>query len=230
MSSGLYLNKKRGLRTLSWISSLVFVLLLVVASWFTYKWFVNGDEPPVVPLPASALADPSVDESPVTMSMIQGYTVPSDHPRYISIPALDIEDARVQSVGLTKNNILDTPKNISDTAWFNKSATPGQGYGSVLINGHNGGISRDGIFAGLEKLQIDDEVMIERGDGEIFTYRVVENQTESLVDANTKGMQRLMTPFDSSTEGLGLITCAGKWIPRDKVFDKRIMVRAVLVK
>ena len=37
-----------------------------------------------------------------------------------------------------------------------------------------------------------------------------------------------MTPYDGTKEGLGLITCAGNWVPRDKVFDKRILVRAVI--
>lgn len=210
-----------------WLLSLVFVGLLIVAGWFTYQWFITGVKPPFLPLPAAALADPSIDESPVTQAMINSYTVPATQPRYISIPALNIANARVQSVGLTKHSLIDTPKNISDTAWYNKSATPGKGYGTVVIDGHNGGISRDGVFAGLSKLKKNDEIIIERGDGEKIRYSVMENETESLEEANTSGMKRLMTPFDSSKEGLGLITCAGNWVPRDKVFDKRVIVRAV---
>ena len=201
--------------------------MLSVAGWYGYKWFTTGEEPPVVPLPAAALADPSVDETKVTTADIESYTVPATHPRYISIPALGVMQARVQTVGITKNNTLDTPKNISDTAWYNKSAIPGSGYGAVLIDGHNGGISRDGVFANLNTLKSGDEITIERGDGKKIRYSVVENRTESLQDANTTGMKRLMTPYNSTQEGLGLITCAGNWIPRDKVFDKRVLVRAV---
>lgn len=196
--------------------------------YYAYQWFTTGSQPPIVSLPASALADTSVDETPVTEDQKTDYTVPATNPRYISIPALNIAKARVQNVGLTKNNILDTPANISDAAWYNKSATPGQGYGAVLIDGHNGGVTRNGIFAGLDKLKTGDEIIIERGDGEKVTYTVAENKTESIQDANTTGMKRLMTPYDTSKEGLGLITCAGKWVPRDRVFDKRILVRAVV--
>lgn len=227
MVAGLHLERNNNLTTLKWAGSVATVALIVGAGWFAYNWFVTGEKPPVVPLPASALADTSVDETPVTKTMIDEHTVPATHPRYISIPALGVEKARVHSVGLTKNNTLDTPRNISDTAWYDKSATPGQGYGSVIIDGHNGGVSRDGIFAGLGKLKEGDEIVIERGDGDTIAYEVVENKTESLQDANTSGMKRLMTPYDSTKEGLGLITCAGKWIPRDKVFDQRILVRAV---
>jgi len=227
MSSGLYIKQKSTRSVPKWILSGVVVAAILVTGWFAYKWFTTGEEPPLVPLPASALANPDVDESPVDLAMINEYTVPETNPRYITIPALNVMKARVQSVGLTKDNTLDTPRNISDTAWYNKSSTPGQGYGSVIIDGHNGGISRDGIFANLNKLKDGDKIIIERGDGEKFNYTVVENKTESLKDANTTGMQRLMTPYDTSKEGLGLITCAGNWVPRDKVFDKRILVRAV---
>lgn len=227
--AGLYIERKSRGAIIGWMASAVVVVLILIVGWYAYEWFVTGEKPPVIPLPASALADPSVDESPVTDTMVNDYTVPATHPRYISIPALNVDKARVQVVGLTKNNILDTPRNISDTAWYNQSATPGQGYGQVVIDGHNGGVSRDGIFANLDKLANGDEIMIERGDGKQIVYKVVENKTESLKDTNATGMQRLMTPYDNTKEGLGLITCAGNWVPRDKVFDKRILVRAVAV-
>lgn len=227
MSSGLYLEKKKDHKIVHWTVLGLLAILIVFAIYYGYQWFTTGSQPPLVPLPAAALADPTVDESPVTKAQIDSYTVPATHPRYISIPALNIDKARVQTVGLTKNNTLDTPMNISDTAWYTKSATPGQGYGAVLIDGHNGGISRNGVFVNLDKLKDGDTIMIERGDGKKITYSVTENRTMSLEQANTTGMKDLMTPYDTSKEGLGLITCAGKWVPRDKVFDKRILVRAV---
>lgn len=225
--AGLYIEQKRDYHIGRWLFIAAFVALLAAAGWFGYRWFITGVQPPIVPLPAAALADPSVDEALVSQSAIDNYKVPATHPRYISIPALNITKARVQKVGLTKANTIDTPKNISDAAWYSASATPGQGYGQVVIDGHNGGISRDGIFANLSSLKDGDTVIIERGDGKRFTYTVVENKTESLKEANTTGMKRLLTPYDTSQEGLGLITCAGNWVPRDKVFNKRVLVRAV---
>jgi LPXTG-site transpeptidase (sortase) family protein len=225
--AGLYIEHKRDFHVRRWLFVLIFIALLGTTGWFGYIWFTTGERPPLVPLPASALANPEVDETVVTKADINSYTVPKAHPRYISIPALGIDKARVQSVGLTKTRTLDTPRNISDTAWYNQSALPGQGYGAMLIDGHNGGISRNGVFVGLDKLKNGDEIIIERGDGRKVTYTVVENRTESLKEANTTGMQRLLTPYESDKEGLGLITCAGNWVPRDKVFDKRILVRAV---
>ena len=225
--SGLYIQYKRDYHIRTLLILIMSVFVVTVLGWYMYNWFTTGEKPPVIPLPASALADTTVDETPVTLGDINTYKVPATHPRYISIPSLNINKARVQEVGLTKSNVLDTPKNIADTAWYKNSALPGQGYGAVLIDGHNGGVSRDGVFAKLDQLKKGDEIIIERGDGKKIHYNVMENNTESLKDANTTGMKRLMTPFDTSKEGLGLITCAGNWVPRDKVFDKRILIRAI---
>ncbi|USN96011.1 MAG: class F sortase [Candidatus Nomurabacteria bacterium] len=227
MASGLYIDQKRDFHVVRWLIILGVVLLLAATGYYAYEWYTTGARPPLVPLPAVAYADPSVNETPITKKQINDYKVPATHPRYISIPALGITKARVVIVGLLKNNELDTPLHIDDTAWYDKSAFPGQGYGVVLIDGHNGGISRDGIFVHLDKLKNGDTITIERGDGKKFTYDVVENRTVSLKEANTTGMNRLLEPYNSNKEGLGLITCAGTWIPRDHVFNERIMVRAV---
>lgn len=225
--SGLYLERKEGLKRRHWLM-IASIPLIIAIGWFGYSWFTTGEKPPLVPVPAAALADTSVDETPLTQQQIDNYKVDADKPRYITIPALGVEKARVQSVGLNEAKQIDTPANISDTAWYDESALPGQGFGVVVINGHNGGITRNGVFAGLDRLKLDDEIIIERGDGKKLTYKVVENRTETLEEANKTGLKRLMEPYDTSKEGLGLITCAGNWIPRDKVFDKRVLLRAVL--
>lgn len=229
MNSGLQLNTKKDRSIVQWILAIIIVGALLLAAWFGYRWYVAGEQPPVVPVPVSALADPTIDETPLTQKDREDYTVPAAQPRYISIPALGITNARVFSVGLTTTNNLDTPNNISDTAWYEKSALPGSGNGAVVINGHNGGITRDGIFVNLDKLKSGDAIIIERGDGKKLTYTVVENETISLKEANETGMRKMMQPVQQDKESLSLITCAGNWVPRDKVFDKRIMLRAVAV-
>ena len=225
--AGLDIERKHDFHLIRWSVLGIVGIVMLASIYYGYTWYINGDKPPLVPLPASAYADTTVDESPIAKSDVDSYQVPATHPRYISIPALGIEKARVVVVGLTKINTLDTPRNIGDTAWYDKSATPGQGYGQIVIDGHNGGVSRNGVLVDLDKLKTGDKIIVERGDGKIITYDVAENVTMPLKEANTTGMQKLMTPYDSTKEGLGLMTCAGKWIPRDKVFDERIMVRAV---
>lgn len=206
---------------------LVFAVFLATAGYFGLQWYTKGEVPPIIPLPAQAKADPSIDESEITPEQVDSHSVPADNPRYLSIPSLGIEKARVVTVGLTADNILDTPKNINDTAWFDKSATPGSGRGAVVIDGHNGGMTKNGVFVKLSDLRQGDEIIIERGDGKKISYLVETNETMSLEKANTTGMQNMMKSIDPTKEGLSLITCAGNWVPRDKIFDKRVMVRAV---
>lgn len=214
---------------LRWVSAAIIVLIILTIGWFGYRWYVSGEQPPIVPVPVSAMADATIDESPVTQSQVAEYKVPASQPRYISIPDLGIYNSRVKAVGLTTTKNLDTPKNLSDTAWYEKSALPGTGAGAVVINGHNGGITRNGVFVNLNMLKQGSAIIVERGDGKKFTYSVVENKTVSLKEANETGMQKMMQPVQDDKESLSLITCAGNWVPRDKVFDKRILLRAVAI-
>lgn len=211
-----------------WIFLVITIVAAAIIGWFVYQWYTTGAKPPI-PLPL-ATADPRIDESDVSSVMVDTYQVPEGNPRYITIPTLNIEKTRVYPVGVTEENLLDTPRNINDAAWYKKSAPPGQGYGAVLINAHNGGISKNGVFAKLSQLKEGDEITVERGDGEEYSYQVVENQTMSLEEVNKNGMKMMMQSAEAGKEGLNLITCAGTWIPRMQQFDKRVMLRAVAIK
>lgn len=225
--AGLSIQQKRNLHLGLWFSLFLAIMLLLTAAYWAYDWYAHGNKPPIIPLPAVAYADPSVDEAPVSDEDIDKYTVSANNPRYISIPALGVGKTRVMTVGLTKLNTLAMPRNINDAGWYDKSATPGQGYGQVVIDGHNRGINEDGVFVTLGTLDIGDEIIVERGDSKKITYEVAKTERMPLGEANSSGMQALVKPYDQSKEGLGLITSVGKWIPRDKVFDQRILVWAV---
>ncbi len=228
VTQGLHIKHKRDLH---WISVLLWLSLfasLALSGWLTYRYFTTGELPSALSVRALQ-ADPSVDETPVTKQQIDQHTVAADEPRYVSIPSLGVSNTRVFSVGVTENNQLGTPKNISDTAWYNKSAKPGQGFGAILIDGHNGGITRNGVFAELGKLQFGETITVERGDGKTYTYEVRENQSMPLEEVNKTGMRMMMESAEEGKEGLNLITCDGKWVPKYRQFDRRIMLRAVLI-
>ena len=224
--AGLEIDQKREFHPWRWFFTLVLIALLAAAGWFAYRWYTTGEEPPL-PIPIAS-ANPNIDESEIPQAAVDSYTVPATQPRYISIPKLGISNVRVMKVGVKANNELDVPKNIGDTAWYEKSATPGQGYGAVLIDGHNGGFTKDGVFAKLNTLKIGDEIIIERGDGKMFTYNVAESESMALDEVNSTGMKKMMKSVDDDKEGLSLITCDGKWVPKLQQFDRRIMLRAVI--
>ena len=225
MKPGLVIKAQKDRHIGHWLVALIIAIVIIGTGWYGYNWYTHGAALPV-DIPA-AKADPSVDESAVSKQDIDAYAVPAANPRYISIPALNVENTRVYGVGVTAQNILESPRNIHDAAWYKKSQTPGTGYGAVLINAHNGGITKNGVFAELNTLTPGDRITVERGDGKKISYRVVELKTMSLQEINDTGMKTMMQSIEPSKEGLSLITCAGKWVPRLNQFDQRITLRAV---
>ncbi|MBC7943656.1 class F sortase [Candidatus Saccharibacteria bacterium] len=202
------------------------VALLIISGWLTYRWYSTGEVPSVPFLAASAKT--GVNKSNVTPAQLKAYTVPDNNPRYIGIPALQVDKTRVFPVKVDSNNQLEIPKNINDVGWYEKSSTPGSG-GVILVDGHSAGSSLDGALAHLKTLQVGLEIVIERGDGKLFTYKVVENKSIPIEEANTTGMKIMSQAAEADKEGLNIIAADGKWVPRLGTFDRRIMLRAVIV-
>lgn len=228
MANGLRIERSKGRAWVGWVVTVALVGLLGISGWLLYRWYTTGEELPL-PLPiALENADPRIDESNVSSAQVLEHKVPAGDPRYISIPSLGVTNTRVFPMGVTADNQLKSPDNINDTGWYNKSSQPGRG-GAVLIDGHNGGVTKDGVFAKLGTLEAGAEIIVERGDGQRFTYKVVENTSMTLDEANSTGMKTMMQTVERGTEGLNLITCDGKWVPAIKQFDRRIMLRATLV-
>lgn len=168
-----------------------------------------------------------LDETPITESQITEYTVASDKPRYLTIPSIGVNKARILEIGLINDNKLDAPVSIYDVGWYRDSSKPGEG-GTLLMDGHNGGPTTAGVFKNLDSLAVGDQIMLERGDGVIFTYEVVENNIMNLEDAENYMSSMVSSPI-SGQESLSLITCAGDWTNTQHTYLSRAMVRAVLV-
>lgn len=164
--------------------------------------------------------NPPVSEEEPTN--IGAYTVPGDHPRYLSIPKYE-KNARVLNLGLNAKSEIDTPKNIYDTAWYNGSAKPGHA-GTVLISGHVHGPRVPGVFYNLKNLSSGDLVTIERGDGRVIEYNVVDSRTfpHDKVD-----MGYAFSSPDGDSPSLTLITCIGSVISGTTNYTDRIVVRAL---
>lgn len=230
MATGLEIKYKRRVVSVHGILIVAFLALGVLSLYYGYRWYTTGEQPPI-PIPVSvAAAYPSVSTQEVTADQKTNYSVPALHPKFLSVPALGIDRARIFPAGTTETGELDTPDNIYDVAWFTRSVSPGQGSGAVLLDGHNGGFAKDGVFAKLDTLPNGSQMTIERGDGKQFTYEVVENRNMPLNEVNKTGMKEMMYSAQPDKEGLNIITCAGRYIPKDKLFDHRIMLRAVRVK
>lgn len=226
MSLKINLSWKKIVKWVAW--SLLFAVVLVffvrVATWEdAYYREKEGSERAV----AEEVEEEELDETEPTEEEIKEYTVASDRPRYLTIEELGINKARVLSVGVNSNGELSTPNNIFDVGWYDASGKPGEGK-TMLIDGHNGGPHVYGVFKRTPELKTGDIITIERGDGVIFKYEVVENMAVPLDESDGYMATALKSP-EAGKESLTLITCTGEWSQSQKTYLSRQFTRAILV-
>ena len=172
-------------------------------------------------IPASVQVSEDVDTTKPTVDVLANYRTASDVPRALYIDKLGIR-ARIVGVGTASDNSMQTPKNIYDSGWYTNSAKLGT-IGAVVIDGHASGSTRMGLFAYIDTLKSGDEIRIEQGDGTVFRYKVVHNQTTPMNDVD---MSKVLQPYGGASQGLTLITCTGKWLPAQRTYDHRVIVYA----
>lgn len=176
---------------------------------------------------AVAVGDELLEEEQPTETQVEEYTVAADRPRYLSIPKLGITNSRVIAVEVKSNGELGTPNNIFDVGWYESSGKPGKGK-TMVIDGHNGGPHVHGVFKDLPNLVAGDIIKIERGDGTVFNYKVVENKTVALSEADSYMKTAFRSP-EPGKESLTLISCTGEWSQKQGTYLSRQFTRAVLI-
>ncbi|MBQ3441120.1 class F sortase [Candidatus Saccharibacteria bacterium] len=175
---------------------------------------------------AMDMGDDLVEEPPTEQEVAE-YTVAPDRPRYLSVERLGITNARMLPMGINAEGELTTPNNIFDVGWYDASGKPGQG-GTLLVDGHNGGPHVQGVFKALPSLGSGDIIKVERGDGQVFQYSVVENKAVPLSEANDYMATAMMSPMKGK-ESITLISCTGEWSQAQKTYLSRQFTRAILV-
>ena len=225
--SGLHIPHQRNYHAVRWTIAIILMIIIGSYAYFGVRWYNTGELSPL-PLPVAA-TDTSLDERDVTAAALNAHSAKADEPRFIEIPKLGLSSTRIEKIGVTERRMLDTPKHVLNAGWYTKSSKPGAGVGSVVVNGHVKGAQRDGAFVKVGDLAKGNQITIERGDGKRFTYEVFDVRTQSVQWLNSSGMKEMMYSVDPSKEGLSLIADAGVWVPRDKTYDHRTVVRATLV-
>lgn len=157
--------------------------------------------------------------TPVDGNAIDGYVVAPNLPRVLTIDKLGVK-ARIMPLGVTASNKLKAPGNIYDVGWYNASSQPGQP-GAMLMDGHVSSWTSDGVFKNIKKLMPGDEIAVERGDGQMFRYRVVKLQA---YDEAQTDMHAALKPVVDGKNGLNLITCYGRVRPGTSEFEQRLIV------
>lgn len=167
-----------------------------------------------------------VDETEITPQQIAEYNVPANQPKFITLQKIGITKARIISLGTKGTGELATPSSIFDVGWYNASGAPGSGR-VMILDGHNGGPTKIGVFKHLPDLRAGDKIEIERGDGTMFTYTVKDNVTVPLSESNEYMKTAFKSP-EPGKESLTIITCTGEWSLSKRTYLSRQFLRATL--
>ena len=204
------------------------IIVLLLTGYIAYDtWLTNSRAQAVLTSQPASSNNPTgwskdaegKDETEIPKSALSSYTVGPTLPRALYIEKLNIA-ARVMPMSINTDNSIQAPKNIFDSGWYNGSVKPGE-TGAMFIDGHASGSTRQGLFAYLDTLQKGDKVQIEKGDGTKLNYKVVNVETVPLADVD---MKKVLLPYGNASRALNLMTCTGKWLPKDKTYDHRVIV------
>lgn len=208
-----------------------FIIVLVIGiistvGWFGYRWYTTGELPLV--LRTFVAANMASSETGISVADVTSYSVPALHPRYIHIDSLNLSNTRIYPVGLDAKTLLSYPSNIHDFGWYEKSGAPGSG-NIILLDSRSDTYSKAGPLSNVSDLKIGEIISLERGDGTKFSYKVLENQSLTISEVNQIGMKRMTTSAENDKEALNIITDSGVWVPMLGTFDRRTIVRSVII-
>jgi LPXTG-site transpeptidase (sortase) family protein len=237
-------NKKKKITI---ILAVIMLLVLVLASFFIIRWAMSDERSKQ--LFEQQFNVLGISTEPISQEERDDYTVPAERPRYIYIPAVNVDKARVIALGVKDpspngQQQLDVPTNIDDVGWYDCEINPladkrcdqptlpggGSTDTAALLTGHTCfSKTMSCVFDNISKLKDGDTITIERGDRQKINYTVKKVETVKLADVD---MEKAMRPIESGKEGLTLITCAGTYrgtldangVP---TADKRVLVYAV---
>jgi LPXTG-site transpeptidase (sortase) family protein len=188
--------------------------------------YLNQPKPPKQTSVKSVSVNAAPSSVKLTPKVIANYTVPASNPRYIAIPAIGIGNTPILKLGLLSSGAMETPDNIYETGWYDRSALPGA-KGAMFIYGHVSSWTADGIFFNLKKLKAGNNVTITRGDNTTLTYRVV---SIKIYLYDKVDMNKVLAPIDPDKPGLNIMTCTGKIITGTSEFNERLVVFTELVR
>jgi LPXTG-site transpeptidase (sortase) family protein len=148
-----------------------------------------GITPTSTVAPTATLLPPTATPAPVI-----------GQPVRLKIPTIRV-DAAIEYVGVTPTGEMDTPKNYSNTAWYQLGPRPGE-RGNAAIAGHVDSKTGKAVFWDLARLKPGDEVFVDGDDGVTRRFVVVDLAS---YDRNNAPLEQI---FGQTSEfHLNLITC-----------------------
>jgi hypothetical protein len=206
--------------------AIVIVIFLTVSILGFLSWSALNQKTELFEIQGISQTNIDVNTPEPTAQEVVEWTVPADQPRYMSIAAIDMNNARVEALGVKPNTTqMDDPDNPWNVGWYNQSAKPGTD-GVGVYDCHTFFGVNYGLCNNLGWLSAGSEIVVERGDGVKIVYETIEVKTMTVSAAN-EYMNTLFTVPAGASEALSLITCSGTFNNVTQTSDLRTTVRAV---
>jgi LPXTG-site transpeptidase (sortase) family protein len=140
-------------------------------------------------------------------------------PSRLRIPSIGV-DSSVSAVGLLANGSMGVPDNLWTSSWLAVGPRPGDP-GNAVIAGHRG-VGSPALFSHLENVQPGDRIYVSDEAGHELIYVVT---GVAVLDLSASTQVAVFKP--TSIEQLVLVTCFGKYMPRARSYDHRLVVFSV---
>jgi sortase (surface protein transpeptidase) len=139
-------------------------------------------------------------------------------PMRMVIPTLGV-NAKIEYVGVDKDNNMDIPKDPQNVAWFKPGTIPGNP-GNAAINGHLDWYGvKEAVFFHIDKMKPGDRIYVRDDKGRDRAFVVTKQQ---VCTWNNCPLMDIFGPTSSTR--LNLITCNGTFDRAQQNYDKRLVV------
>jgi hypothetical protein len=137
----------------------------------------------------------------------------------VAVPAVRI-DGPLTAIGLDPTGALVPPDDVGTAGWLAEGPAPGE-VGPAVLAGHVNGGGREGLFARLAEVRVDDEVLVTDGDGVVRRFRV------TAVDRYPKAAFPAPDVYAATADAeLRLITCGGPFDALRRSYADNVVVYA----
>lgn len=153
---------------------------------------------------------------------VAAYTLTESNPTRLRIPKIEVDAAFESPLGVDENKEIQVPEGYETVGWYKYGPTPGE-LGPAVILGHVDSYKGPAVLYSLGKLEVGDEILIDREDGTTATFEVIEMERESQNDFPTRKVYG-----DLDYAGLRLITCTGVYNHGTLRYSHNLIVYAKL--
>lgn len=164
-----------------------------------------------------------VISSEVALAATPEVTIEPAVPARLLVPSIGV-DVAVDPVGITARETMAVSANARHVGWYRLGARPGEP-GAAVFGGHvDNALGLPGIFYDLRRLTAGDEIVTVDALGRRLVFRVIDSRRYRHDDP----VARQVVFAQYAEPQVVLVTCSGTWDQATRMYDERLVVRAVL--